>query len=115
MRLSSLWRLYNDGTEKHGYRHSAFMGLLRLFIGDIVDTVDWKSRAASPYLNELRDHVHHLMSGTVERRLKTWYPDAEPVLKSTTTWILYTPPRSHIFSPKQKAYFTVTTKQLAEL
>ena len=113
-RLWHLWYIYRSKSEKNSYKHYAFVGLLRLLFGVDVDSINWRSPAVSVHLEELREHVHSLMIGTVENRLEKWYGDGHPTYNSSYSWILYPPPRRFAFTMIQKSFFDSTRDKLAQ-
>lgn len=115
VRVWQLWRLYRDENEQPRDKKYAFIGLLRLFVGDEHSDIDWKRVSLAKDLSELRNHIHHLMIGTVESRFDKWYNDARMTFNSTPKWVLYSPPRRHSFSAEQRAFFTTNLSHLARL
>ena len=105
IRLWSLWRIHRDEAESADFRHHALVGLIRLLVGDEVDKVRWASCSVSKCLNEIREHINHLMIGTVEKRLDKWYQDAGMSFHSVPRWELQIPPKSHRFSLAQNEFF----------
>lgn len=114
VRLWSLWVIYKDSSETQRTRHFAFTGILRLLVGEEVDHVNWEASNLSVHLEQLREHIHELMTGTVESRFGKWYGDTRMSYNVDPNWKLLTPPRRHEFSIEQNKFFASTAAHLAQ-
>jgi len=104
IRVWSLWSIYKDDSESEWYRKNALFGLMRLFGGETADNIDWNSEAVSASLDEVREHIHYLMRGTIEKRLEKWYRDSRMTFNSEPTWVLHPPSKSFRFSTTQQQF-----------
>ena len=101
IRILQLWQLYNNERESKHYRQCALIGLARLFVGEDVDAFDWISPSFSNLLEEIRQHIRDLMSGTVEKLLAKWYKEAKPTFSADSKWVLQSHPKGHKHSSEQ--------------
>ena len=115
VRIRCLWCIYKDTNESSNHRHYALMGLLRLFVGSDLDSVNWKALASSTIFNDLREHIEHLMTGTVERRFMAFYQDSQMSFSSEASWKLQPRPRGHIIPSRQKRFLDISLEKLARL
>ena len=83
IRVWALWRLHRDENETAEFQQHAVIGLIRIFGGDEADCIYWTSSVLSSCLNDVREHIHHLMVGTVHNRLDKWYGDNRLTFNST--------------------------------
>ena len=115
VRLSCLWNIYSDINETTSDRHHAFMGLVMLLAGRNTLSVDWRIMEASSTLNDLREHIEHILTGTVENRFHKWYKDSQMTFSSHSSWVLQPLPKRHKFTSRQKIFLDECIKQLARL
>ncbi len=115
IRIWSLWRIYRNEHENNNFRQYALIGLIRLFGGEDADNIYWKSPALTSYLDDIRDHIHHLMIGTVEKSFDKWYSDARMTFNSEPFWVLHPPPKAHKFSNSQNQFFGRSLDELSRL
>lgn len=115
IRVWSTWRMYTDEQEETNLKTTALLGLLRLFGGKEADDIDWTSPVNLEHLHDIREHIHGLMAGTVERRLNKWYSDTRTTFNSTPSWVLHQPPKAHSFSQSQGDFFQGLISEVSRL
>ncbi len=115
IRIISLWRMYRDQRESERYKQVALVGLFRLLGGEAADNISWYSSNNSSFVNELREHIHKVMIGTVERRLDKWYGTALMNFKSEACWVLKRTPRKHRYPESQQRFFDMALLELSKL
>lgn len=114
VRLWCLWCIHKDNSESSEYRQYAFLGILRLLVGNDIDTINWKLEALSETLNEMKEHVYYLMNGTVEKRFSTWYQEYRMTVQAEACWELNVPPKGHTFSVAQRVFLDRVVAHLSQ-
>lgn len=114
-RIWALWCLYKDEKESGKNRHYALLSLIRLLGGDGADMVQWNSSSHSSCLDETREHIHALIHGTVEKRLRKWYNETLMTFNSEPSWVLYSPPKKFRYLDEQQTFFERVRSELSKL
>ena len=119
VRIYSLWTMYTDDGASEKTKHYSMICLGRLLGGKDIDLVDWSSASASPFFDELKEHIEDLLKGTVERRMKKWYQDSLPSFNTISHWELQPIPnvtsKACSFSADQAKFMHMAVSKLAEL
>ena len=115
IRIISLWRIYRDQNESERYRDVALVGLFRLLGGETADNINWYSSNNLSFFNDLREHIHQVMIGTVERRLDKWYDTALMKFNAEASWALQRPPRNDRYPESQQRFFDMALLELSKL
>ena len=116
-RIWPLWHLHRNSKESTTNRHLALISLFRLLVGEEFDEVDWNSKEedlAEP-INEMREHMYSLMSGTVEGRLEKWYPESLISYDAQPAWEVQDIPRSQVLSIDQTIFQSHVVSKLSSL
>lgn len=113
IRVWSLWSIHTDPNESDRDKHFALMGLLRFMGSEKIDGIDWNAPSFKEYLEQLKEHVHKLMRGTVERRLDKWYSNSRMTFSSDPKWIVQNVPTGFKFSSEQESFFSITSNELS--
>lgn len=97
-RIWALWHMHRSTSASSKERHLALLGLLRLLGGVKFDSIDWTTMANAGPFSLLREHVYNIMTGTIEKRLSTWYNSSLMTYDTEQTWELQAIPTAQTLS-----------------